>query len=72
MTIGVDRRVHDLAQVFLEDATDNWPEDFVETKWAGAVDRFAEELQAAIEDRLIEFMDCMMLHLALRSVGLAE
>ena len=68
---GVDYRVHDLAQLFLEDATDDWSEDFIEAKWDAAVDKFAEEIQAAIEDHLTTFTQCMTLHLALREVGLA-
>ena len=72
MSIGVDRRVHDLAAVFLEDATDDWPEDFIEAKWDAAVDEFAQEIQATVEDRLTEFMEDMWLHLALREVGLAQ
>ena len=72
MTIGVDRRVHDLAEFFLDDAGMDWPaDDFSGALWDKAVDEFAEELQGAIEDRLTGFEACMTLHLALREVGLA-
>lgn len=70
MSFGVDVRVYQLAQVFLEDVAMevDWPEDL---PWKPLLDRFAEELQAAVEDRCIEFKDHMTLHLALREVGLA-
>ncbi len=70
--IGVDRNVHRLAALFLEDMSADWPEDFVEELWDKALDEFAQEVQAAIEDLVIEFEQAMTLHLALRSVGLAE
>ena len=46
-------------------------EDFIEANWEAALKEFSEQVQAAIEDRLTEFMEDMTLHLALREVGLA-